>query len=150
MTSKASVETFLSAKKIAVVGVSRSGKKFGSTIYHDLRNKGFTVYGINAGGGNVNGERLYTGFDALPESVDGAIFVVKPEQTDVMVKKAVEAGIKNIWLQQGAESDTAVQFCKNHNVNLVHGECILMFAEPVGFGHNIHRWIWKLIGKYPR
>ena len=30
-----------------------------------------------------------------------------------------------------------------------HEECILMFAEPAGFLHQVHRWIWKVMGKLP-
>ena len=52
-------------------------------------------------------------------------------------------------MQQGAESSTAIDLCKQNNINVIHGECILMFAEPLGFMHSIHRWIWKILGKYP-
>jgi hypothetical protein len=31
----------------------------------------------------------------------------------------------------------------------VHGECILMFAEPAAFFHRAHRWIWRMLGKLP-
>jgi hypothetical protein len=31
----------------------------------------------------------------------------------------------------------------------VHGECILMFAQPSSF-HRLHRWVWGLLGKLPR
>jgi hypothetical protein len=32
--------------------------------------------------------------------------------------------------------------------NTVHGECILMYAQPAGI-HRFHHFIWKLLGKLP-
>ena len=58
--------------------------------------------------------------------------------------------IKNIWMQQGSEAKDAINFCKDNGIDVVHGECILMFAEPVSSIHSLHRWINKLIGKYPK
>jgi len=54
-----------------------------------------------------------------------------------------------VLLQQGAQSDSAIQFCKDNGMNIVHNECIMMFAEPVGSFHKFHRWVWKIIGKLP-
>ena len=150
MNSKESVDAFLAQKKIAIAGVSRGGKKFGNAIFKELKSKGYAVYAVNPNGGTIDGEPLYKGFDALPEPVGGAVIVVKPRETEQTIKDAVRAGIKNIWIQQGAESDAALNYCRTNNVTMVHGECILMFAEPVAFFHGIHRWIWKMIGKYPR
>jgi hypothetical protein len=53
-------------------------------------------------------------------------------------------------MQQGAESKEAIRFCEDNNIAVVHGECILMFAEPLAFGHRLHRWIWKLLGRLPK
>ena len=150
MTAKSSVDAFLAQRKIAVAGVSRSGKKFGNTIFKELKSKGYSVYGVNPNCGAIDGEPLYKGFEELPEPVGGAVIVVKPRETEKTVKLAVEAGIKNIWIQQGAESDQAIDYCRTHNVNVVYGECIMMFAEPLAFFHKLHRWIWKMLGKYPR
>lgn len=150
MTRKSDVENFLSKKKLAIVGVSRSGKKFGYTIYKNLKSKGYITFAVNSKGGSIDGEPLYPNLNSLPEPVDGVVIVVHPEETEKVVREAVEKDIKHIWIQQGAESETAVQFCQEKGINVVHGECILMFAEPVAFGHRIHRWIWKLLGKLPQ
>ena len=40
MTSRAAVEGFLAQKTLAVVGVSRGGKKFGNAILKELKAKG--------------------------------------------------------------------------------------------------------------
>lgn len=150
MTSKNSVDAFLSQKKIAIAGVSRGGKKFGNAILKELKSKGYTVYAVNPNGGTIDGEKLYRGFDELPEHVGGAVIVVQPRETEKTIRQAVEAGIRHVWIQQGAKSDSAIEYCRSQNIEVVNGECILMFAEPLATFHKIHRWIWKLIGKYPR
>ncbi len=47
MTSKNTVEEFLSQKKLAVVGVSHTGKKFSNIVYKELKSKGFQVFPVN-------------------------------------------------------------------------------------------------------
>jgi len=52
------------------------------------------------------------------------------------VREADAAGIKNVWMQQGAESDEAIQYCQEHGLNEVHGECIM----SVALSTSIRRW----------
>jgi predicted CoA-binding protein len=62
---------------------------------------------------------------------------------------AADAGIKKLWLQQGAESDEAIRICGEHGIDVLHGECILMFAEPTALIHRLHRWINGALRKLP-
>jgi len=150
MASLAEVNDFVSTKNLAVVGVSRNGKKFGNAILKELKSKGYNLFPVNPNADEIEGEKCYPNLQSISEEAEGAILVVPPEQSEKVVKKAVEVGINKIWLQQGAESEKAIQLCKDHNISVVHGECILMFAEPVKSFHSFHRWIWKLIGKLPK
>jgi hypothetical protein len=81
---------------------------------------------------------------------DGGSSGLKPAQAEQVVRRAAAAGIRRVWLQQGAESATAIRFCEENGISTVHGECILMFAEPAAWFHRAHRWVWKLLGKLPR
>ncbi|MFC1564882.1 CoA-binding protein [candidate division KSB1 bacterium] len=149
MNTKISVEDFLAQKTLAVVGVSRSGKKFGNTIFKDLKSKGFKIFGVNPNIDENEGE-IYKSLESIPDTVEGVIVVVPPAETEKVVKDAADAGIKHVWLQQGAESETAVKFCKDNDINVISGECVLMFAEPTGFPHRLHRGIWRILGKLPK
>lgn len=150
MTSRAAVEDFLSQKTLAVVGVSRKGKKFGNAVYNDLKKKGYRVFPINPKAEVVEGDRCYPNLGALPKPVGGVVIVVPPAETEKVVRDATQVGIRRIWLQQGAESETAIRFCEENGISVVTGECILMFAEPLAFYHRPHRWVWRLLGKLPR
>lgn len=150
MTKKETINGFLSLQKLAVVGVSRNSKKFGNYAFKNLKQKGLEVYAVNPNTGMIEGEVCYPNLKSLPEPVDGIIVSVPPAQTEQVVKDAFEAGIKSVWLQQGAESDEAIRYCNEKGMNAIHGECILMFSEPVKSFHRFHRGFWKLIGKYPK
>ena len=150
MTRKSSVENFLSQRTLAIVGVSRSGKKFGNMIFKELSEKGFKLLPINPNAERIGEYTCYGNLNSLPEPVGGLIIVVPPSQTEQIVKDAAVAGIKRVWMQQGSESKEAIEYCEKNGISVVAGECILMFAEPTAFFHRLHRSIWKILGKLPR
>lgn len=149
MTSRAAVDGFLAQKDLAVVGVSRSGKKFGNMAYRELKAKGYHLIPIHPEADELEGDKCYASFQDLPAPVGGVLIILPPDQTEKVVREAAEAGIKRVWMQQGAESGEALSFCSDSGIEAVSGECILMFAEPSKFYHRIHRWVWKLAGKLP-
>jgi len=148
MTNKSAVDEFLNQKTLAVIGASRSGKKFGNGAARELRKKGYRVIPVNPEAETIDGERCYNSLSELPEQVGSLLVVVPPSETEKVVKEASEAGIRNIWMQQGAESEASIEYCEQEGISLVHGECILMFAEPSGI-HKFHHWLWGLFGKLP-
>jgi predicted CoA-binding protein len=149
MSRKVDVDDFLAQKTIAVVGVSRGGKKFGNAVLKDLKGKGYRVFPINPHAESIDGERCYANLSALPQRPDGVVTVVPPVSTLEVVKQAKTAGIQRVWMQQGSESEAAIHFCRDNGITAIDGECILMFAEPAAFYHRFHRWVWKLLGKLP-
>lgn len=150
MTSKAVVEDFVSQKKLAIAGVSRSGGKFGNAIFRELSAHGYRLYPVHPEAETLEGTPAFKDFNSLPEKVGGVIVVVPPAQAEQVVREAVAAGVPRVWLQQGAESEAAIRFCEEQGVPEVHGECIMMFTRGRAFPHNMHRWVWKLIGKLPQ
>jgi len=150
MTTRAAIDDFISQKTLAVVGVSRSGKKFGNAASRELRAKGYRLFPVHPTAESIDGESCYTSLAELPEPVGGVLVVVPPTETEKVVRDAAAAGIRRIWMQQGAQSAAAIKFCEEQGLSVVHGECILMFAEPVQGGHRFHRWIWRLLGKLPK
>ena len=150
MTTQAAIAAFLSSRNIAVVGVSRGGRKFANMAYRELKAKGYQVFPVNPHAENVEGEKCYPSLAALPEQVDGAVVVVPPSETEQVVREAARAGIRRIWMQQGAQSDGAIRFCEENGMGVVAGECILMFARSERFPHNAHRWFRKILGRLPQ
>lgn len=150
MITQSSIETFLKAKNIAVVGVSRKKNKFGNVIYKELKKKGINTFGVNPNLENIEGDKCYDNLKVLQGKINAVVNVVSPTQTLGVVKEANEIGVKNFWMQQGSESKEAIKFCIDNGINVIHNQCILMFAEPVKSIHGFHRLIWKVLGKLPK
>ena len=150
MTTKAMIDDFLAQRALAVVGVSRKAEKFGNVVYRELKAKGYRVFPVNPNAESVAGERCYPSLSALPEPVGGAVIVVPPAETERVVQDAAAAQIRRVWMQQGAESEAAIRFCEENGIGVISGECVMMFARPIGFGHGMHRWVWGLLGKLPK
>jgi predicted CoA-binding protein len=148
MSSRQSVEAFVGTPAIALLGMSRSGKKFGNFAYRELTDRGYRIYPIHPSVDLIGGVRCYRDFDALPERVEAALLVTSPAQAIGAIRQAVASGVSRIWLQQGAESPEVLETCRELGLDTVSGECILMFAKPKSY-HKVHRWLWGLLGKLP-
>ncbi len=150
MIKKILVENFLSSKNIAVIGVSRNTKKFGNTIYRSLKKKGYNVFPINPNAEKIEGDNCYPDFLSLPKKIDAVVINVPPEETEKAVLKVHQAGINKVWMQPGSQSKVAEEYCSENGIDWISNECILMFAEPAGFIHRAHRWVWGIAGKLPK
>lgn len=150
MTTRAAVDRFVGQKTLALVGASRSGKKFGNTVLRELVAKGYTVFPIHPDVPEIDGQRTYPSLSATPATPGGVVVIVPPARAASVVREAHAAGIGAVWLQQGAGSPDAVRFAEDHGMTVVDGECILMFTEPSAWFHRAHRWVWKVTGRLPR
>jgi predicted CoA-binding protein len=151
MATKREIDEFLAQKTLAIVGVSRSGKKFGNTILKDLTKLGYRLLPVHPDAAEVDGVRAFPSLAALPEPVGGLIIVVPPDRAASVVKEAAAHGIGRVWLQQGAGSAEAIKFCQENGMSVVHGECVLMYPKPsTSWIHGAHRWVWDLIGRTPK
>src|SRR5512137_913761 len=130
MATKHEIDEFLAQKTLAVVGVSRAGRKFGNMVLKDLTKAGYRMLPIHPEAAELEGMRAYPSFAALPEPVGGVIIVVPPASAESVVKDAAAHGIRRVWLQQGAESPAAIKFCEGNGISVVHGECVLMYPKP--------------------
>lgn len=149
MASLKQIEDFIAAEPIALVGVSRNPKKFGYSAFKELKEKGLKVIPVNPSAETILGEKVYPNVTSLPADVKGIIVLTKKDQTLGVVKEAKSKGIKNIWIQQMADSKEAINELEGTEINYITGECILMFYKPHSF-HKFHRAILKLFGRLPK
>lgn len=148
--SAETIRDFLGHRNLALVGFSRNGKRFSNNVYRELTQKGYKVFPINPQGEGSTGIKVYPSLRDLPEPVGAALIMVPRPATPQVVHEAAEAGVKSVWIQQGAESEEAVRACQEKNLSFVSGHCILMFAEPTMWLHRVHRGFLRLFGSLPR
>lgn len=141
------IQDFLQGKRFAIVGVSRSGKKFGNAIYTELKARGFQMSVVHPEMKEIDGEACYKSLSELAGKVDGVVICVSPRQSGQVLRDAAHAGIKQIWLQQGAQSTEALATASELGLYPITGKCILMYAPPVRSFHNWHRAFARLTGQ---
>lgn len=142
------IQDFVNAKRLAVVGVSRSEQKFGTAIYTELKERGYEVFGVNPQMDEIKGDKCFASLTDLAGKVDGVVVCVSPTKTPQVLREAAAAGITNIWLQQGTSSVEATKTAQELGVSPIEGKCILMYAGEVKSVHAFHKFFAKLLGQY--
>ncbi len=120
-------DNFLDKKnKIAIVGVSLSPQKWGYKIYKKLKSIGFRVYPVNPKHSRIDGVPCFHDLESLPGEPDVVITVVPPRVTLDVIKQCKKLGIRKIWMQPGSESEKAINFCKDNNIEVVYNTCFVV------------------------
>jgi uncharacterized protein len=145
---KEQIDQFLACKRFAIAGVSRGKHKFGNAVFREMKKKNFDVLPVNPNMDTFDGEKCYASVSELPIDVEALIVITKPATSLSVVQEAIEKGIKNIFIQQGAYNQEVSELAKHNGVNLICNKCILMFANPTGI-HKFHERLAKLFRVYP-
>src|SRR5262249_8047951 len=98
------IDTFLAAPAFAVVGASDRPNKYGHRCYVCYLQNGRKAYPVNPRLQTILGNPVYPNLASLPEKVDSISVITPPVVTEEVVAEAIAAGVKNIWMQPGAES----------------------------------------------
>jgi len=127
MASRESKDRFLASPAFGVVGASRDRNKYGNKVLRRYLQHGFKAYPVNPHEKEVEGLTAYPGVADLPEEVQSLSIVTPPDVTERIVRDAIQKGIRNLWMQPGAESPAAVQEAEKHGLNVIaDGSCILV------------------------
>lgn len=140
------IEQFVSSKRIAVVGMSRSGKKFGNMAAKELKAKGYEIFPVHPDAVEIDGFTCSPNLQSLTGKIDGVWISIPPKNVSPVLEEAAQIGLKNIWLQQGAWSAEVQQTIDQLNLPVVSKKCIMMYAPPVKSVHKFHRTIVGIFG----
>jgi len=141
-------ERFWDSDAYAVVGHQGSKKSFPKITYQALKEQGKTVYPIDAGSGDIDGDKTYPDFATLPGPVSAAVLEVPKEETAGWVAKAADAGVKQIWIHQMTDTPEALAEAEKRGLKVITGHCAVMYNKSGFSAHAPHRWIMKLVGKF--
>lgn len=109
-----------------VVGASNNEEKYGYKVFKDLLDAGYKVLPINPNEQEILGEKVYPTLSTVKEQIDVVIFVTPPAVTEKVLEEVKVLGIKNVWIQPWAQSDTAINFCKKNSIDCIHDACIMI------------------------
>ena len=144
MATRATIDEFLSHKKLALMRASRTTPVRGVKMDVELTSKGYTVSVVY-----LDETDPASKLNRLKQPVEGVIIAVPSALAEKAVEEAIAAEMPRVWLQKGCESKAAAALCEKKGIPVVSGECVLMFAEPVKSFHSFHRWVMKTLGKLP-
>jgi predicted CoA-binding protein len=140
MTATMTTDEFLSHKKLALVRLAAQSQVMGD-MKKELVPKGYEVSVVYLNAGPTDPT-----IDQVKDVVEGAIISVPKSECEAAVREAIDAGIPRLWLQAGSDSKEALALCEAKGVPVIHGACVLMYAQPVQSVHRFHRGIWKVCG----
>lgn len=140
------IESFINSKRIAVVGFSSSGKKFGNMAGKELISRGYEIYPVHPNATEIEGMTCYPDLKSLEGKADALLISIPPAKVPPVLEEAASIGIKNIWLQQGTWSKEVQQTADRLGLPVVSKKCILMYAPPVTSIHKFHRTIKSIFG----
>jgi len=110
----------------AVIWASSNPEKYGYKVLKDLLEAGYKVIPINPTEKEILRKKVYPTLSASKQEVDVAIFVTQPTITEKVLEEVKTLGVKKVWLQPGAQSDTAIAFCKKNMIECIHDACIMI------------------------
>ncbi len=121
------IELFFSSPEFAVIGASSNQSKYGNKVLRCYLQHGKIVYPVNPNEAFIEGIKVVSSINNLSQEVESISIITPPPITEKIVAAAIKKGIKNIWMQPGAESDAAIQNCLINKVNVIAGgPCILV------------------------
>ena len=153
--TKDAAAEFLSKKRIAVTGVSRSARDHGANVvYKRLRQRGYEVFAVNPNSHEVEGDPSYQDIKSIPGGVDAVVIGTKPAFAEDTMREAADLGIKHVWMHHGpaasSVSDAATKYGRQRGITVIDGGCPLMFSPTSDAGHKVMRFMFTMTGRVPR
>jgi predicted CoA-binding protein len=144
---KDAAAAFLSNRRIAVTGVSRTPQNHGSnTVYRRLRDRGYEVYPVNPNADEVEGDPCYHDLKSIPGGVQAVVIGTRPEIAEDTMRECAELGITQVWMHRGpgagSVSDAATGYGRQNAITVIDGGCPCMFAPTSDLGHKVMRLLF--------
>jgi predicted CoA-binding protein len=147
------VGAFLASRRIAVAGVSRSGKSAADAIYEKLRSTGHEVIPVNPRADELRGVRCFPDLRSVPGGVDALLIATPPSAALGLVRECRELGIRRVWMHRsfgtGSVAEDAVRYCREHDMSVIPGACPMMYCAPVDPFHACLRHVLRWFGRMP-
>ena len=127
MTIDQKIEQFLASDVFGVVGASSKRHKYGNKVLRCYQQNRRQAIPVNPVEKEIEGATVVASIADLPDEVQSISLITPPQVTEKVVEQAAARGIRNIWMQPGAESLAAIEFCRKAELNLIaDGSCVLV------------------------
>ncbi len=148
------IRGFLSVKRIAVVGASRNPKDFNTAVLREFRKCGYDAVPVNPKAAEIDGLPCFESVQAIQPPAEAALLMTPPDVTATVARDCVQAGIHRVWMYRaggtGAINVAGAEYCRKNGVDVIEGQCPLMFLPGTAWFHRFHGFVMKIARAYPR
>jgi predicted CoA-binding protein len=111
-------------RTIAVVGASRDPAKSAHSIPAMLQRAGYRIIPVNPFADELFGEVVHRSLATIDERID-LVDVFRPsDEAATVVKDAIAAGARAVWLQQDIVSANAAALAADAGIDFVEDRCL--------------------------
>jgi predicted CoA-binding protein len=114
----------LSAKTIAVVGLSSTVLRASHFVGYYLRRHGYRVIPVNPREKEIFGEKSYASLRDVPERIDIVNVFRAPDALPGIAKESVEIGAGCLWCQFGVINEEGTRIAVDGGLTVVVDRCI--------------------------
>lgn len=125
MNEQETIAMILGMKTVAVVGISESKERPSYAVASYLLEHGYTIIPVNPSLLEWKGIKAYPSLLAVPMKIDVVDIFRKSEAVMEIVKQAIEARAKAIWMQEGVESAQAAEAAEKAGLLVVSDRCMM-------------------------
>jgi uncharacterized protein len=145
---KEAASAFLSSRRVAVTGVSRTSQTHGSNnVYKRLRERGYEVFAVNPNADEVEGDPCYQDLKSIPGGVQAVVIGTRPEIAEDTMRECADLGITQVWMHRGpgtgSVSEAATRYGRERGITVIDGGCPCMFGPTADFGHKLMRFVYS-------
>src|SRR5688572_18322950 len=124
---EARIREFLDGAPHAVIGASTDRSKFGNKVLRTYLQQERPVLVVHPRESEIEGVRCVPRIADLPPDVHGLSIITPPPVTEQVVRDAAAKGITRLWMQPGAESETALEIARDLGLTVIAGgPCLLV------------------------
>jgi uncharacterized protein len=150
--ARASIDAFLGQRRFVMAGVSRNPRDFSRMLFREFLRRGYDVVPLHPAAEEIEGRACVRLIAAVEPPVEGVLFMTPPAATADLIHDCGAAGVKRVWMYRaagvGAVSRTAVEYCAAHGIDVVPGECPMMFLPGAGWMHLMHGLLRRIAPSY--
>ena len=119
-------------KSVAVIGASNDRAKYGNKAVRAYLRSGYKVYPVNLKGEAVEGLEAYKSILDIQAEIERATLYVPPEVGLKVIEEIAQKGVKELYVNPGAESDELVDAARKLGLNPILACSILAVGlDPV-------------------
>jgi acyl-CoA synthetase (NDP forming) len=104
-------------ESVAVIGASNDRSKYGNKAVRAYSLSGIRVYPVNPKEETIEGLKAYKSILDIPGEIDRATLYVPPKVGLKVIEEIAEKGVKELYVNPGAESDELMDRARKLGLN---------------------------------